>query len=110
MIRSDWDNLVEAVAASQPALGEFLGGARSVEIEDKVLKLVFSSADRFPMSHVSKSRDVVEEICARRWGRSLRLSCILDDEGEVRQGGKKAPLHTEPTVKSVLQVFDGELI
>ena len=110
MIRADWDNLVEAVAASQPALGIFLGGARSVEIEDKVLKLVFSSADRFPMSQVSKSRVVVEEICARRWGRSLRLSCILDDEGEVRQGEKKAPLHTEPTVKSVLQVFDGELI
>ncbi len=110
MIRSDWDNLVEAVGASQPALGKFLGGARSVEIEDKVLKLVFSSADRFPMIHVSKSRDVVEDICARRWGRSLRLNCILDDEGEVRQGGAKAPLHTEPTVKSVLQVFDGELI
>ena len=91
-IRSDWDNLVEAVAASQPALGIFLGGARSVEIEDKVLKLVFSPADRFPMSQVSKSREVVEQTCARRWGRSLRLSCILDDEGEVRHGGRKAPL------------------
>ena len=110
MIRSDWDNLVEAVGASQPALGLFLGEARSVDMEDKVLKLVFSAADRFPMSRVSKSREVVEEICARRWGQPLRLSCVLDDGGEVRHGERKAPLHTEPTVKSVLQVFDGELL
>ena len=109
-VRSDWNNLVDAVRALQPALGIFLSGAKLVALEDKVLKLVFAPADRFPMSQVSKSREAVENICAQRWGHSLRLNCVLDKEGEIRQEREKPSTHTEPTVKSVLEIFDGELI
>jgi DNA polymerase-3 subunit gamma/tau len=110
MIRSDWNSLVEAVRTSQPALGIYLGGAKLVSLEDKVLKLAFSSLDRFPMGQVRKSQEAVEKICAKRWGHPLRLNFVLDEACEIRQEGRKAPLRTEPTVKSVLEIFDGELI
>ena len=110
MIRSDWNNLVEAVRASQPALGIYLREAKLVSLEDKVLKLAFSSLGRFPMDQVRKNREAVEKICAKRWGHSLRLNFMLDKASKVQLEGRKPSLHTEPTVKSVLEIFDGELI
>lgn len=94
----------------QPALGIFLKGARLMGLDGKILKLGFSPDDRFPMGQVLKNRESIEEICARKWGWKLRLDCVVEEKGESNEEERTPPSSIDPTVKSVLDAFDGELI
>ena len=109
-VRQEWEGLVQDVRNFQPALGIFLKGARLIGLEGKILKLGFSPEDRFPMSQVLKNRESVEKICAQKWGNRFRLECAIQEEGDAP--GREEPVSPEadPTVKSVLDTFDGELV
>ncbi len=111
-IRAHWEELVAAVRAVQPALAIFLKGAQLLALEGKMIKLGFSSEDRFPMAQVVKNRDSIEAICAEKWGEALRLNCVVvDGPLEAEEGKKKSDSpQGDPTVKSVLDAFDGELV
>ena len=109
-IRQDWDGLVQEVRHSQPTLGIFLKGVNLVALDGAVLKLGFVAADRFPMSQVLKNRETLENLCAQKWGRHLRLECVVQDrEGEQKTEEADLP-QADPTLKSVLETFDGELV
>ena len=110
-VRRGWAELVQDVRSFQPALGIFLRGARLVGLDGKVLTLGFGPQDRFPMGQVLKNRESVEEICDRKWGHRLRLECVVSEEEEdaAQQEPAAAP-EADPTVKSVLDAFDGELV
>ena len=107
-----WDELIDAVSAVQPALAIFLKGARLLGLEGKSIKLGFVSDDRFPMAQVIKNRESIEAICAERLGDDLRLNCVVADGGEKKVGEKKKIETSEgdPTVKSILDTFDGEIV
>ena len=109
-IRADWDDLVQDVRSSQPTLGIFLKGVTLVALEDKVLKLGFVLADRFPMSQVVKNRETIEKLWVQKWGHPLRLECVIQEEKGAEKQEGEVPLHADPTVKSVLETFDGELV
>ncbi len=107
-----WDELVDAVRAVQPALAIFLKGAQLLAVEGKSVKLGFAADDRFPMAQVVKNRESIEAICAERLGGSVRLTCVVaggtDEAGKAK---KKADApEGDPTVRSVLDAFDGELV
>ena len=107
-----WDELIDAVRAVQPALAIFLKGARLLGLEGKSIKLGFVSDDRFPMAQVIKNRESIEAICSERLGDDLRLNCVVADGGEKKVGEKKKIETSEgdPTVKSILDTFDGEIV
>ena len=111
-IRAQWEELVAAVSGVQPALAIFLRGAQLLALEGKMVKLGFGPDDRFPMAQVVKNRDSIEAICAEKWGEVLRLNCVVVDGQSEAEEGKKKPDSPkgDPTVKSVLDAFDGELV
>ncbi|MGY8822717.1 MAG: DNA polymerase III subunit gamma/tau [Candidatus Latescibacterota bacterium] len=111
-IQAHWEELVDSVRAVQPALAIFLKGAQLIALEGKMIKLGFGAEDRFPMAQVVKNRDSIEAICAEKWGEVLRLNCVVVDEPPDTEEGKKKPdsPQGDPTVKSVLDAFDGELV
>ncbi len=109
-IKRDWESLIEDVRAAQPTLGIFLREAALLALDGKVLRLAFKAEDRFPMNQVGKNREAIEKICQQKWTHSLRLECVVQQDGEVPEEEKDVPIHVDPTVKSVLDTFDGELI
>ncbi len=108
-VRQGWDDLVQAVRDAKPSLALFLSGATLLGLEANVLKLGFSADDRFAMTQVNKNRDSVEEICLQKFGRRLRLEGVIQEGGET-VAEEKAPPQSDPTVRSVLDTFDGELV
>jgi len=109
-IRQDWDGLVQDVRHAQPTLGIFLKGVNLVALDGTVLKLGFVAADRFPMSQVVKNRETLENLCAQKWGQHLRLECVVQDGGDEQKTEEADLSQADPTLKSVLETFDGELV
>ena len=109
-VRRGWDDLVQAVRDAKPSLALFLSGATLVGLEAHVLKLGFAADDRFAMTQVVKNRDSVEAICAEKFGRRLRLEGVILESGESVEQEKSPPPESDPTVRSVLDTFDGELV
>jgi hypothetical protein len=109
-VRQGWDDLVQAVRDAKPSLALFLSGATLLGLEANVLKLGFSADDRFAMTQVNKNRDSVEEICLQKFGRRLRLEGVIQEGGETVDQEKAPPPQSDPTVRSVLDTFDGELV
>lgn len=107
-IEADWEGLVQEVRRSQPPLGIFLQGAALAGLEGRVLRLSFVPEDSFACKQVEKNREVIEALCAQRWGQPLRLDCVLREGAPppARQEARQA----DPTLKSVLDAFDGELV
>ncbi|MBM3277029.1 MAG: DNA polymerase III subunit gamma/tau [Candidatus Handelsmanbacteria bacterium] len=107
-LEADWGGLVQEVRRSHPSLGIFLQGAALVGLEGRVLRLSFAPEDSFASKQVEKNREVIEGLCARRWGQPLRLECAVrtGDAPPARQETREA----DPTLKSVLDAFDGELV
>ncbi|MDE2743762.1 MAG: DNA polymerase III subunit gamma/tau [Gemmatimonadota bacterium] len=108
-VRTTWNELVNAVRAVKPSLAHFLNGATLVGLEGHVLKLSFGAADRFAMNQVLNNRESVEEIAEAKYGRRLRLEPV------VKKGEQSAPQaanqpESDPTLRSVLDTFDGELV
>ena len=106
-----WNDLIAKVQAAQPTLGIFLKSAKLIAFEGTVLHIAFSSADRFPMAQVAENREAVERFCAELWGQSIRLQCKEEQADAESVAKKKTGANPDdPTVKSVLDTFDGELV
>ena len=109
-VREHWDGLVQAVRDAKPSLALFLSGATLISLEGHVLKLGFGADDRFAMTQVIKNRDNIEQICAEKLGQRVRLEGVVQQGGETAEQKEEAPAESDPTVRSVLDTFDGELV
>lgn len=107
-LQADWEGLVQEVRRSHNALGIFLQGAALAGLEGRSLRLSFAPEDSFACKQVEKNREVIEGLCAQRWGQALRLDCVVREGAAppARQETRQA----DPTLKSVLDAFDGELV
>ena len=110
-VRTTWAELVSAVAvrAAKPSLAGFLNRATLDSLESHVLRLSFGADDRFAMTQVINNRESVEEIAEAKYGQRLRLEAV------VKKGDQPAPQaesqsESDPTLRSVLDTFDGELV
>ncbi len=108
-VHSTWPELVNAVRAAKPSLANFLNRAALDSLEGHVLKLSFGAADRFAMNHVSNNRESVEEIVKAKYGRLLRLE-VVAHKGEQSAPQAATQPESDPTLRSVLDTFDGELV
>jgi DNA polymerase-3 subunit gamma/tau len=108
-VRTTWAELVNAVRAAKPSLAGFLNRATLDSLESHVLRLSFGADDRFAMTQVINNRESVEEIAEAKYGQRLRLEAV------VKKGDQPAPQaesqsESDPTLRSVLDTFDGELV
>ena len=108
-VRTNWAELVDAVRVVKPSLGNFLKGAILDGLEDHVLKLGFREADRFAMTQVIKDRESVEEMAKAKYGWRLRLD-VVAEKGEQPAPQAASQPESDPTIRSVLDAFDGELV
>ena len=108
-VRTTWAELVNAVRAAKPSLAYFLNGAALDSLEGHVLRLSFGAADRFAMNQVINNRESVEEIAEAKYGRRLRLEAVVKKGDEPAPQAVSQP-ESDPTLRSVLDTFDGELV
>jgi hypothetical protein len=117
-VKSAWGRILEGVMQEQRSLGSFLQEGQPGSVEGSVLRILFEETGRFNMSQVEKNRTVVEEVCQQVLGARLRVQCAVGastaDDGQAAGKVKAAPAkddaQVDPTVKSVLDTFDGELV
>ena len=108
-VRTTWGELVNAVRAAKPSLAHFLNGAALDSLEGHVLRLSFGAADRFAMNQVINNRESVEEIAEAKYGRRLRLEAVVKKDDQPTPQAASQP-ESDPTLRSVLDTFDGELV
>ena len=108
-VRTTWAELVNAVRVVKPPLGNFLKGAILDGLEGHVLKLSFGADDRFAMTQVIKDRESVEEMAKAKYGWRLRLEAVVKKGDEPAPQAVSQP-ESDPTLRSVLDTFDGELV
>ena len=110
-VRTTWAELVSAVAvrAAKPSLAGFLNRATLDSLESHVLRLSFGADDRFAMNQVINNRESVEEIAEAKYGRRLRLEAVVKKGDEPAPQAASQP-ESDPTLRSVLDTFDGELV
>ena len=108
-VRTTWTELVNAVRAAKPSLAHFLNGAALDSLEGHVLRLSFGAADRFAMNQVINNRESVEEIAEAKYGRRLRLEAVVKKDDQPAPQAASQP-ESDPTLRSVLDTFDGELV
>ena len=108
-VRTTWADLVNAVRAAKPSLAHFLNGAALDSLEGHVLRLSFGAADRFAMNQVINNRESVEEIAEAKYGRRLRLEAVVKKDDQPAPQAASQP-ESDPTLRSVLDTFDGELV
>ena len=106
----NWDGLIQAVRDAKPSLALFLSGATLISLEGHVLKLGFRADDRFAMTQVIKNRDNIEQICAEKLGQRVRLEGVMQQCGETAEQKEEVAPESDPTIRSVLDTFDGELV
>ena len=93
--------------AAQPSLANFLNGAALDSLEGHVLRLSFGN--RFAMNQVIKNRESVEGIASAKYGQRLRLEAVIK-QGDQPAPRPASPPESDPTLRSVLDTFDGELV
>ncbi len=108
-VRTTWNELVNAVRAIKPSLAHFLNGVTLIGLEGHVLKLGFGEDDRFAMNQVLNNRESVEEIAEAKYGRRLRLEAVVKKDDQPASQAASQP-ESDPTLRSVLDTFDGELV
>ena len=110
-VRTTWAELVSAVAvrAAKPSLAGFLNRATLDSLESHVLRLSFGADDRFAMTQVINNRESVEEIAEAKYGQRLRLEAVVKKGDQPAPQAESQP-ESDPTLRSVLDTFDGELV
>ncbi|MYA23506.1 MAG: DNA polymerase III subunit gamma/tau [Gemmatimonadetes bacterium] len=108
-VRTNWAELVNAVGTTKRSLASFLNGATLDGLEGHVLKLSFDAAQRFAMTQVLKERKIIEEMAEAKYGWRLRLD-VVAKKGEQPTPQAASQPESDPTLRSVLDAFDGELV
>ena len=108
-VGTNWDELVNAVGTTKRSLASFLKVATLASLEGHVLKLIFGADQRFAMTQVLKDRKIIEEMAEAKYGWRLRLD-VVAKKGEQPAPQAASQPESDPTLRSVLDAFDGELV
>lgn len=125
-VRGEWGRVIAEIRKTQPTVGNFLQEGTLQSLEGSVLTVVYGPENRFHMSQVMKNREAAEQVISAVLGESVRLSCRVDEgvAPAATEVGGQAPTsgtphalpgdgegqQIDPTLRSVLDTFDGELV
>jgi DNA polymerase-3 subunit gamma/tau len=138
-LQTQWSRVTHLVRETQPSAGNFLQDVTRMELDGAVLTLFFDPQNRFGMGMVGKANESVAAAIAKITGHQLHVRCVVDEGGGDGSGGQ-APVSRpptaagpaqgtppqpqpaapqqkrgggedlDPTVRAVLDAFDGELV
>jgi DNA polymerase-3 subunit gamma/tau len=112
-IRQHWPQIVDAVKRKKMSLGSLLSHAVPAELSGNILQLSFKKEENFSAKKVEKNAPVVEKAVEEMFTTPLKIKCVIANS-EEKPGSAKTPLEElyqkEPLLRSVVEIFDGELI
>lgn len=128
-LRGEWGRVIAEIRKTQPTVGVFLQEGVLQALEGGVLTVVYGPENRFHMGQVMKNREGAEQIIAGVLGQTVRLNCRVVESGPPAPRGGGSPVspstpargseaapaggegqQLDPTLRSVLDTLDGELI
>jgi DNA polymerase-3 subunit gamma/tau len=118
-IRQRWEEIVGRVKATTISLGAHLDHGTPCAVEDGILRVRFPTRAAFSANHIKRKKKALEDIAAEVTGARLRVECILEGSETEPQPSQEAgePQEAEPqeaevapSVQTVLQIFDGEIL
>ncbi len=112
-IRDRWPQIVETVKQKKMSLGSLLSHAVPAELSGNILQLSFKKEENFSAKKVEKNANIVEKAVEEMFTTPLKIKCAIVNS-EEKAGSAKTPLEElyqkEPLLRSVVEIFDGELI
>ena len=118
-VRQRWDEIVGRVKATTISLGAHLDAGAPCAVEDEVLQVRFPARAAFSANHIKRKKKVLEDIAAEVMGTRLRVECVLESsdaglqppqETGEQQEAEQREAEVAPSVQTVLQIFDGEIL
>ncbi|MBI2950578.1 hypothetical protein HYY27_00715, partial [bacterium] len=120
IVRQKWDEIVGRVKAESISLGAHLDHGTPRAVADEILRVGFPARAAFSASHIRRKKREFEDIAARVLGTRLRVECILEgsdaepqpsqNPGEEQEAEQETKTEVAPSVQTVLQIFDGEIL
>jgi DNA polymerase-3 subunit gamma/tau len=119
-VRQKWDEIVGRVKAESISLGAHLDHGTPRAVTDGALRVEFPARAAFSASHIRRKKKEFEDIAARVLGTRLRVECALEGSeaepqppqspGEEQEAEQETKTEMAPSVQTVLQIFDGEIL
>jgi DNA polymerase-3 subunit gamma/tau len=111
-IRQYWPQIVDTVKQRKVSLGSLLSHAVPVELSGNILQLSFKKEESFSAKKVEKNARLVEKTIGEMFTAPLKVKCVVVNS-EESPSSVKASLEelyqAEPLLRSVVEIFDGEL-
>ncbi len=120
-IEKNWELVVEMVKNKKIAVGSCLAEGWPVSLNGKLLEISFDPQNSFQMSNVERNRKEVQEIMAEVLNSPIRIKCIKDEKGVLKNVIKVAAVYDKKSqfeqlknenkmIKNIVDTFDTELI
>lgn len=117
-VLEQWPRFLEALQRERPILGHYLRVAQVASLSDNAIDVRFPRACNAQFAELTKNknREEINRIVKEILGESVDLHITLEAAGPEPVRAKKNSLSIndeiehEPIIKSVLDIFDGELI
>ena len=135
LLRDQWPRIVAEVRQRQPSAGNFLQDIADMRLSDSQLILLFPVTARFSMGQVAKSHEAVSTAVEEVTGARFHVKCAVNESDGGDRGGQpvqpdqmppqageqtnRPPAvpkgaatreDVDPSVRSVLDAFDGEIV
>jgi len=120
-IEDKWEIVIERVKKKKIAVGTCLAEGWPINLNGKILEITFDPQNSFQMSNVERNRDVVQEIIAEILESPIKIKCLKDEKGVLKDIKKITPVFDKKSnfeqlvnenkiVKNIVDTFDTELI
>ena len=110
VIKSKWEQLVQAVKNERMSLGTFLAEGRPQSMDGRLLVVAFQKHREFHANQVRRSRALVEEVARGVFGGPVTISCEVVYDDNKEQIVEEKGVEEDERVQMVMQVFSGEVI
>lgn len=110
VIKSKWEQLVQAVKMEKMSLGTFLAEGCPQSMDGRHLVVSFQKHREFHANRVRLSRALVEEVAREVFGGTVTISCEVIYGDNKEQIDEDKSTEEDERVQMVMQVFSGEVI
>ncbi|MBD3287362.1 DNA polymerase III subunit gamma/tau [candidate division KSB1 bacterium] len=112
-----WPEIIANVKKVKIALGSFLNEGVPSKLDSHTLFISFRSENGFHIKTIMQQIRSIEEVLYKILAVNLRIKCVKDDTVKVekkshngRDNSLEGVFQREPRLKTIIDVFDGELV
>ncbi len=112
-----WSEIIEQVKKVKIALGSFLNEGVPSKLENDTLFISFRKENGFHMKTITQQIHSIEDVLYRVLAVNLTIKCTRDDTIKIKKTSHNGNDYSlegvskrEPMLKTIIDVFDGELV